>query len=173
MIYFLFGKPGAGKSTIGRDVAQMLRIPYVDCDDLYTPSDRKRIQTNTFTIEESDAFLMRFIPILETYNKQTDRMIASQSLFRQTQRDELRRVFPGALSLIYLDVNDETCLKRLENNRQYISGKREQEPHFYAGEQFLAEIQEYEIPTHTDLRIENNGYVENAIQILIQYINGA
>ncbi|KKS83068.1 MAG: 6-phosphogluconate dehydrogenase, decarboxylating [Candidatus Gottesmanbacteria bacterium GW2011_GWA1_43_11] len=171
MIYFIFGKPGAGKSTIGRNIAQMLRIPFVDCDNFYTSNDLKRIQTNTFTIEESDAFFMRFIPILENYHKQESRVIASQSLFRQAQRDELRRIFPSVIRLIYLDVNDETCLKRLENKRQYTSGRQEQEPHFYTKEQFLVEIQEYEIPKHTDLRIENNCCVENATLNLIQYIN--
>lgn len=169
MIYFLFGKPGAGKSTLGRNVSQQVGIPYVDCDNLYTPVDRVRIQKGEFTNEESDAFLARVINTLQAYQKETTSIVASQSLFRESQRDELKRAFPGTIRLIYLDVDDEICLKRLDD-RQHVSMGPERELHFYSREHFLVEIDEFEPPKEVNLWIKNNGSLEKTEQVFVQYI---
>lgn len=154
MIIFLFGRPGSGKSTVGKKIAEMLGGTYFDCDDCYTEKDKSLILQNRFSVTNSDLFLERVIQGLYQKNKNNNLIVASQSLFRERQRKRLKTEFNADIFLIFLDVPISITIERLKK-RDGENGR-----HFYTWKQYINELFEFESVNTCDFIIKDTSGVK-------------
>lgn len=166
MIVFLYGRPGAGKTTIGRKLADLWQTVYIDCDELYTDVEKQQIIAGIITEEDSDNFLRRILRSFESY-PQENIIIASQSLFRESQRSHMKDQLKDQLFLVCLDIPLEASISRLQKRDAGGVGQ-ERELHFYRLEQYQRETHLFEDPVTYDLLIDNRGTVDEALILLSQ-----
>jgi gluconate kinase len=153
MLLFLFGKPGTGKTTMGRYLSKLMNAVYFDCDDCYTLQDIDNIKRNNFTCTDSDEFLVRAVGKLKKIRDE-DLVITSQSLFKEHQRRLLKNEFQSDIFLVYLDLPRDLVIERLKQRR-----------HFYDLQQYLREEHEYDAVKTFDVSVMNINIDETAKNI--------
>lgn len=165
MIIFLFGRPWSGKTRIGRELARTLGTTFKDGDDWYSEDEKRRITRGEFTWNDSKKFFDHITTILSQFGGDRMLVLSGQSLFLRAYRQELKDRFGDSIFLIYLDVPKEVTLQRAALPR--IFGGKE---HFYGFNQYKREFDEYEEAGPYDLKVENIGLSEKAVQMIVRGI---
>ncbi|MGC4933495.1 gluconokinase [Gordonia sp. DT30] len=105
----VMGVSGSGKSTVGRALAQRLRVPFVDADDLHS---RANIEKMAAGHPLTDADRMPWLDDLGAWlAAHPAGGVMSCSALKRAYRDRLRRAAPGALFL-HLDGPFEVIARR-------------------------------------------------------------
>lgn len=120
MLAILTGLPGAGKSTVGRALAERLGWQFYDVDDTL-PEEWKEINRRGEFIPQSkvDAFIQNVL------FKDLERMhlfgniVASAVLAKKEYIDELARRFPES-RFIYLTAPREVLMERVRNREGHF-----------------------------------------------------
>lgn len=110
----LIGLPGSGKSTVGRQLARRLGLPFIDSD----PEIERRIGCSIreyFEREGEDSFRdAEEATIAEITHSHTGVLsTGGGAVLRQSNRDKLRASGP----VIYLRANPEDVFRRLRHDR--------------------------------------------------------
>jgi gluconokinase len=106
----VMGVAGAGKTTIGARLADVLHIPFTDSDSLHPPANLAKM-TAGIPLDDHDR-----LPWLETAGRRlatgdTGHVIACSAL-RRRYRDVLRRFAPNAL-FVHLTADTELLEQRM------------------------------------------------------------
>lgn len=165
MIIFLFGRPWAGKTKVGQELAKILNTTFRDGDEWYTEEEKRWIAEGEFTWDESQNFFERLRERLRELRGERMLVLSGQSLFLQEYRQKLKDVFGDNIFLVYLDVPQEVTLNRAALPRTF--GERE---HFYSAAQYNNEVGEYEDGGIYDLRTENLVSPEQTAQTIVRGI---
>src|SRR4051812_47790743 len=105
----VMGVSGSGKSTVGAALAQRLRVPYADADDLHPPENIAKM-TAGHALDDDDRY-----PWLEKVGEwlaaHPDGGVMSCSALKRKYRDQLRRHLPH-LQFVLLEGSIEVIARR-------------------------------------------------------------
>ena len=107
----VMGVSGSGKSTVGAALAQRLRVPYADADDLHPPGNVAKMAAGE-PLDDDDRY-----PWLEEVGHwladHPDGGVMSCSALKRRYRDQLRRHVPGdLLGFVHLEASPEVIRRR-------------------------------------------------------------
>jgi gluconokinase len=115
VIVLVMGVAGAGKSTLGADLARRLGWPYVDADDHHPPRNVAKMASGT-PLEDEDRW-----PWLDLLNRKlkansSDSLILACSALKESYR---RRLLDGVadVRIVYLQGSFELIAARLATRR--------------------------------------------------------
>ena len=119
---FLVGPMGAGKSTVGRVLAQILQVDFVDSDaeiERRTGADIPWI----FEIEGEDGFRTRESQVIADLSTQTGLVVATGG--GAVMREENRRVLAKSGFVVYLQATVKEQVRRTgkDSKRPLLAGK--------------------------------------------------
>jgi gluconokinase len=119
-VVVLVGVSGAGKTTVGRALAQALQFPFYEGDDYHSPTNRAKIHAGVaLTDADRDPWLKAIRTLIDNVLAgQGDAVIACSAL-KRAYRDALRQ--PGVL-FVYLKVPVAELRTRLENRTGHFAG---------------------------------------------------
>jgi gluconokinase len=105
----VMGVSGSGKSTVGAALAQRLRVPFADADDLHPPENIAKMSAGE-ALDDHDRH-----PWLETVGEwlaaHPDGGVMSCSALKRKYRDQLRHHVPG-LTFLLLEGSMEVIARR-------------------------------------------------------------
>jgi gluconokinase len=106
----VMGVSGSGKSTVGAALAQRLRVPFADADDLHPTANIAKMSAGV-PLDDDDRY-----PWLEAIGEWLARHedgggVISCSALKRRYRDQLRRHAPG-LELVHLHGGREVIARR-------------------------------------------------------------
>jgi carbohydrate kinase (thermoresistant glucokinase family) len=112
------GVSGCGKTTIGKLLAQELKVPFFDGDDFHSPANiEKMSKGNPLNDEDRKGWLAR---LNELAKKHLDKgAIIACSALKKMYRDQLKLGIP-TLEFIYLKGSKDEILKRVENREGHF-----------------------------------------------------
>jgi gluconokinase len=105
----VMGVAGSGKSTVGRRLAETLRRPFLDADDLHTAVARARMAAG-MPLEDADRW--PWLDRVGTWLAAHAGGVACCSALRRAYRDRLRRQAAEVL-FVLLDVPEPVLAERL------------------------------------------------------------
>ena len=122
MIVIIMGAAGAGKTTVGRALAEALGWRFIDADDLHPPSNIDKIRSGiALTDEDRAPWLARtHDAILRASGEQADLVLACSALrqdYRVTLADRIADV-----RWVFLDADAELLAARLRNRPGHFAG---------------------------------------------------
>jgi len=105
----VMGVSGSGKSTVGAALAQRLRVPFADADDLHPPANIAKMTAGQ-PLDDDDRY-----PWLEVIGEwladHPDGAVISASALKRKYRDQLRRHCP-AVEFVHLSGPPELIAAR-------------------------------------------------------------
>ncbi len=121
MIVVLMGVAGAGKTTVGRELARRLGWQFIDADDLHPPANREKIARGEPLDDTDRAPWLQALGALMARCRQGNRdVVVACSALRQAYRDQLSAYAPG-LVWVYLQVQQAEARARLARRRGHFA----------------------------------------------------
>lgn len=115
MQIIIFGKPGCGKTTLGKLVAKKLQIPFRDIDDTIPPYF-KELNRKGVLVPPKDV-LSYFLKEIEDIKK-INSFVGAQVFLKDQYAWMIFNVLPQA-KFFYLDVPDVILKKRLKQREHF------------------------------------------------------
>lgn len=149
-IIFIWGLPGAGKSTVGKHVAERLNFSFCEMDD-YLPEDfkLKMKSGNLITDSDRDNFFNTFKLIVEERGA-VENIVVSGYVAKKKHRDILRSV--QGLEFFGLHVDEDVLRSRL----------RSRGGHFFNESTLDKVLNNYE-PLQNAYKIDANKDIDNVV----------
>ena len=122
MKVFLVGPPGAGKSTIGRQLSRLFDVPFYDVDEVVETRAGANIPW-IFDVEGEQGFRDRESAVIAELAGLSEGIIATGG--GVVLREENRRQFSNADAVVYLEASIKTLVNRTSRNnkRPLLAGK--------------------------------------------------
>lgn len=122
MIVIIMGAAGAGKTTVGRALAEALGWRFIDADDMHPPANIDKIRSGiALTDEDRAPWLARMHDaILRASREQADLVLACSAL-----RDDYRATLADGIAdvrWVFLDADAELLAVRLRNRPGHFAG---------------------------------------------------
>jgi len=115
----VMGVSGSGKSTVGRLLAQTLRMPFQDGDELHPPDNIARMAAGVpLTDADRQDWLAAIGKRLAAAGGRRDGVIVACSALKRAYRDQLRAAAPD-LRLVYLQGPAPLLAERLAARRDH------------------------------------------------------
>ncbi len=120
MIIILMGVSGCGKSTVGKRLASILRLPFLDADDLHPP-DNIRKMTNGIPLDDRDRepWLQVLKSRLEEMKNQNGGILACSALKAAYRKVLYAGAGPNA-KFIFLKGSRDVIRKRLTQRADHF-----------------------------------------------------
>jgi gluconokinase len=121
MLIVIMGAAGAGKTTVGRALADALGWPFHDADDEHTPENRARMQRGEpLTDALRQPWLDRVRAILEEAATRDENAVIACSALRQQYRDLLSGDLP--VRFVFLRADADALRRRLRQRTDHFAG---------------------------------------------------
>ncbi|MCP3101020.1 gluconokinase [Myxococcus sp. K15C18031901] len=120
MVVIVMGVTGAGKTTVGRELAEALRWRFLDADDLHSPANVAKMAAG-FPLDDSDRWPWLAAiraQIQEAIERGEDLVVASSAL-KRVHRDTLE-VDPSQLRWVYLHAPREVLAQRVSQRHGHF-----------------------------------------------------
>lgn len=158
MIVVLMGVAGAGKTTIGRLLAEALGCPFLDGDSLHPPANiRKMAAGIPLTDADRAPWLTAIQSHLEEAFRQGHNLVVACSALKQQYRELLSSRVP--VIWVYLKGNEEVIRSRLEHRHE----------HFMKAKMLASQLADLEEPSSAiviDVSPPPSGIVEQILTAL-------
>ncbi|MEQ9618292.1 MAG: gluconokinase [Deltaproteobacteria bacterium] len=119
MILIIIGVAGAGKTTVGKLLAEKLGWKFYDADDYHPKENVEKMKRGvSLTDEDRKPWLERLRGLI---GEQTGSAVIACSALKQSYRDYLRSGNKG-VRFIYLKGSKELIRKRLQNRKGHFAG---------------------------------------------------
>lgn len=113
----VMGVAGSGKTTVGRAVAGVLGVPYVDADSLHSEANvAKMAAGHALDDRDREPWLEAVHDTLAT----SDAAVVACSALRRRYRDVLRAA--GGVVFVFLDLDPATATERTEQRTGHYMG---------------------------------------------------
>lgn len=135
MIVVVMGVTGAGKTTVGRLLAQTLGAEFIDADDHHPPTNVAKMRAGTpLTDADRAPWLERLNGLLRERAAHGAVVVLACSALKAAYRNALLRALPGA-RLVYLRGSRELIAARLAARRGHYMNPALLESQFAALEE--------------------------------------
>jgi len=143
----VMGVSGSGKSTVGRELAARLGLPFLDADDLHPPANVAKMHAGEpLTDADREPWLRRISQWLADQRKAGEPGVLACSALKRSYRDQLRAADPD-LRIVFLDGSFDLLHERLGGRHG----------HFFPARLLQAQLADLEVP----------GPDENAVTVSI------
>lgn len=150
----VMGVSGSGKSTVGAAIAQRLRVPFADADDLH-PSANIAKMSRGESLNDEDRFPWLAL-VGEWLAVYEDGCVMSCSALKRKYRDQIRHYAPGVQFLF------------LEGSREVIAARQASRP----GHFMPASLLSSQFATLEPLAPDEDGIVLDVDQSVDQIVQG-
>lgn len=111
----VMGVSGSGKTTVGRELARLLEVPFVDADDLHSPANREKMAGGTpLTDDDRRPWLAEVGSAIERRRRDGRGVVVACSALRRSYRDVIRTNVSGTVEFAHLHGTPELLQRRLE-----------------------------------------------------------
>jgi carbohydrate kinase (thermoresistant glucokinase family) len=111
------GVAGSGKTTVGRLLAERLRLPFYDGDDFHPPANRAKMAAN---VPLDDADRWPWLELLATAAagwETTGGAVLACSALKRSYREVLFRSLSSPPRVVYLELGREEAKARLDRRK--------------------------------------------------------
>jgi gluconokinase len=116
----VMGVSGAGKTVVGRRLAEALGADFIDGDDLHADAARAKMASGRpLTDDDRWPWLDRIAAALREGRARGATTIVACSALRRVYRERLREQVGGALSFVYLKADRELMRARVAGRRDH------------------------------------------------------
>lgn len=113
------GISGCGKSTIGKQLAACLDMPFLDADDYHPAANITKMRNGlALTDADREPWLERLAHVIAEESRQSAIVLACSAL-KKKYRLSLAK-YGGNLKFIYLRINNDTAAQRLSARKQHF-----------------------------------------------------
>ena len=139
MLLIVMGVSGSGKTTVGRQLAHRLHLPFYDADDFHSEANVEKMRQGTpLTDEDRHDWLAKLAEGLATWGQTGGAVLACSALKEQYRRVLQQGAGASQLTWVVLEGDKEVLLSRLGNRAGH-----------YMGAQMLdSQLADYESPTY-------------------------
>ena len=113
----VMGVAGSGKTTVGRAVARVLGLPFVDADSLHPPANVAKMAAG-HPLDDHDRG--PWLAAVRDTLAASDAVVVACSALRQRYRDVLRAA--GGVVFVFLDLDPATATERTEQRTGHYMG---------------------------------------------------
>ena len=122
MIWLVMGVTGCGKTTLGRALAERLKIPFYDADDFHPPANREKLSRDE-PLQDADRlpWLEKLARLIPGWEASGGAVLACSAL-----KEAYRKVLGGSgvpMKVIWLEISAEEVGRRLESRKHVLVGK--------------------------------------------------
>lgn len=110
----VMGVSGAGKTTVGKALAERLRVPFIDADDLHPQANRDKMAGGTPLTDDDRWPWLAVVGAAVARELRTGHgVVVACSALRRTYRDAIRSTADGPVTFIQLDGTAELLGERI------------------------------------------------------------
>jgi len=121
MIIIVMGVSGAGKSTVGRSLADRLGFQFADADDYHSPHNRaKMARGESLTDLDREPWLAALCAYIEKWHGTGLSCVLACSALKESYRQRLFAASAGDNLLVYLKADFEKIHARLEARQNHF-----------------------------------------------------
>ena len=121
MVIVVMGPAGAGKSTVGRALAEQLAWTFVDADDHHAPASLAKIAAGTpLTEHDRSGWLETLHRLVERSVERREPMVLACSALTAHHRSRISGGLRG-IRFVYLRVSREVLRERLRTRRNHVA----------------------------------------------------
>jgi gluconokinase len=123
-IIVVMGVAGAGKTTVGRELAQAIGWEFHDADDFHSPENIAKMHRGEgLTDDDRRPWLVALRDFLAAAIRERRRLVLACSALKQAYRDVLvpPNVGPGVIRFVYLDVPADELRHRLAERAHHFA----------------------------------------------------
>src|SRR5690242_9373418 len=121
MVIILMGVVGAGKTTVGRLLAEKLKCRFADADDFHPLSNVEKIRHGIALNDNDRAPWLRALrQAIDGWSVSGENVVLACSALKQKYRDELRAV---GVRFVYLKGSRELILNRLSTRHGHFASE--------------------------------------------------
>jgi gluconokinase len=118
MIVLLMGVSGAGKSTVGKELADRLRVEFHEGDDYHSESSQLKMSRGVpLTDEDREPWLAAIHNLITSIQSRDSGAVIACSALKRSYRDRLR--LPG-VQFVYLKSTPEVLEARLSQRKGHF-----------------------------------------------------
>lgn len=136
MVFIVMGVSGAGKTTVGKLLADRLALPFHDADDFHPESNLAKMRQGVpLTDEERMPWLERLAREISGWNASQGAVLACSAL-----KESYRRILRGGgeVHFIHLHGTHELLEKRM----------KERKGHYFPAHLLESQLRDLEVPDH-------------------------
>ncbi len=118
------GVTGCGKTTLGRALAERLKIPFYDADDFHPPRNREKLlQDQPLTDADRGPWLGTLAEQMPSWEKAGGAVLACSAL-----KKSYRQILAGSavsMRVVWLEISPDQAKERLVSRKHDLVGKFE------------------------------------------------
>ena len=161
MIIIICGVSGSGKSTIGRQLADVLALDFHDADDFHPPANILKLRKSlALTDEDRMPWLTTLNTEMIAWNAKGGAVLACSAL-KERYRQKLSSSLNGDVRWVVLHGDEKLLLNRLEARQG----------HFVGPGLLASQLRDFEVPDygyHFNIKAKPAGIVSDVQSLLTQ-----
>jgi gluconokinase len=124
MIIVVMGTTGAGKTTVGRLLAERLGFDFEDADDLHTADSIEKMRRG-LPLDDADraGWLATIDNAMQRWRNDGRNVVFACSLLKRAYRERVH-LDPRATPLVYLKADYDTTRRRLKQREDHFADER-------------------------------------------------
>lgn len=112
-IIYVMGVSGSGKSTVGKLLAEMLGVDFIDADDFHSPSNRNKMESGLPLTDEDRAGWLQVVQRLAEEQSQKGGAVIACSALKENYRETLSAGIPIPVYWVLLEGSFELIQSRM------------------------------------------------------------
>ncbi|MBF6571449.1 MAG: gluconokinase [Candidatus Binataceae bacterium] len=123
MVIILTGVSGAGKSTVGSQLAMALGWQFIDADDIHPAANKEKMQRGTpLTDTDRWPWLDSIRSVIQNFAARRQDAVVACSALKAAYREKLE-IDPATVKFVYLKGDQALIAQRLEKRRDHFMNR--------------------------------------------------
>ncbi|WP_345993675.1 gluconokinase, GntK/IdnK-type [Sulfurimonas sp. HSL-1716] len=121
MIYIVCGVSGAGKTSVGIRLAELLTCPFYDADDYHSDINIEKMANNIpLTDDDRSQWLEKLSQEIKGWNEHNKMSVLACSALKEKYRKILSKGSFDIVQYIFLDIDYDTAYRRLKARQNHF-----------------------------------------------------